>query len=72
MGGPGASDRPAVSDLATALALVLVIEGCLWALFPNAMRRAAVAAAAMAPQMLRLGGLLFAALGVGAVWLIRR
>lgn len=61
-----------MSDLATALALVLVIEGCLWALFPNAMRRAAATATEMAPQVLRLGGLLFAAIGVGAVWLIRR
>jgi hypothetical protein len=58
-------------ELFTLLALVLVVEGCLWALFPDAMRRAAARAMAMPTQTLRVGGLAFAVVGVLAVWLIR-
>jgi uncharacterized protein YjeT (DUF2065 family) len=61
-----------MKDLATALALVLVLEGCLWALFPNAMRRAAARVEKLPMQSLRMGGVAFAAVGVLAVWLIRR
>ncbi|MEZ5861987.1 MAG: DUF2065 family protein [Geminicoccaceae bacterium] len=32
-----------MQDLLTASALVLVLEGALWALFPDAMKRAAAA-----------------------------
>jgi uncharacterized protein YjeT (DUF2065 family) len=60
-----------MQDLLTALALVLVVEGVLWALFPDRMRQAAARASAMEDQKLRMGGLVFAALGVAAVWLIR-
>lgn len=59
-------------DLATAVALVFVIEGCLWALFPAGMKRAAARVDGLPQQSLRLGGLAFAAMGVFAVWLIRR
>jgi uncharacterized protein YjeT (DUF2065 family) len=62
---------PGMSDLATALALVLVIEGCLWALFPDGMRRAAASIGEIPARTLRAGGLACAAAGVGAVWLIR-
>lgn len=58
-------------ELLTALALVLVVEGCCWALFPDAMRRAAARAMAMPTQTLRTGGVAFAVAGVFAVWLIR-
>lgn len=58
-------------DLATAAALVLVIEGVLWSLFPLAMRNAARRAAELDAGPLRIGGLIFAALGVLAVWMIR-
>jgi uncharacterized protein YjeT (DUF2065 family) len=60
-----------VKDLATALALVLVIEGMLHALFPEAMKRMVVQVLAMPAPALRLAGLLAACLGVTAVWLIR-
>src|SRR5260370_35504774 len=43
-------------DLWTALALVLVIEGALYALFPDGMKRAAVRALSIPPQTLRLAG----------------
>jgi hypothetical protein len=59
-------------DLGTALALVLVIEGILYALFPQAMKRAAARAMAVPPQVLRLAGLAVACLGVALVWLVRR
>jgi uncharacterized protein YjeT (DUF2065 family) len=58
-------------DLATALGLVLVLEGLLWAVSPNAMKRAAALALALANEQLRLGGLVAAALGVLLVWLLR-
>ena len=59
-------------DLGTALALVLVIEGILWALFPNGMKQAAARAAILDSGPLRLGGLAFAVVGVLLVWVIRR
>ena len=63
--------RP-MTDVWTALALVLVIEGALYALFPDGMRRAAARALLVPPQALRLAGLTAACVGVALVWLIRR
>jgi uncharacterized protein YjeT (DUF2065 family) len=60
-----------MTDLATALALVLVVEGTLWALFPNGMKQAAARAALLDSGPLRAGGLAFVVLGVLLVWLIR-
>ena len=60
-----------MSDLLTALALVLVIEGIAYALAPDGMRRAAAAAAALPAAQLRIGGLAAAVLGVALVWIIR-
>ena len=59
-------------DLWTALALVLVIEGALYALFPEGMKRVAARALLVPPQALRLAGLAAACIGVIVVWLIRR
>jgi uncharacterized protein len=59
-------------DLWTALALVLVIEGVLYALFPEGMKRAAARAMAVPPQSLRIAGLAAVFLGVALVWLVRR
>ncbi len=59
------------SDLITALALVLVIEGALYALFPEAMKRAILGIAEMPAVMLRNAGLGAAAVGVVIVWLVR-
>jgi uncharacterized protein len=59
-------------ELATGLALVLVIEGVLYALFPDGMKRIAAQAMQVSPQILRLSGLLVAATGVVIVWLLRR
>lgn len=58
-------------DLGTALALVLVVEGVLWSLFPDAMKQAAARAIMMESGQLRIGGLAFAGFGVLVVWFIR-
>jgi uncharacterized protein len=59
-------------DLGTGVALVLVIEGILYALFPEAMKRAAARTLMVPPQTLRLAGLAAACAGVVGVWLVRR
>jgi uncharacterized protein len=59
-------------DLWTALALVLVIEGILYALLPETMKRVAIRVTVASPQILRAAGLLCAAVGVALVWLVRR
>ena len=59
-------------DLVTGLALVLVIEGILYALFPDGMKRVAARAMVVPPQVLRAAGLLAASFGVVIVWLLRR
>jgi uncharacterized protein YjeT (DUF2065 family) len=58
-------------DLATAFALVLVLEGLLWAISPSAMKRAAALALNLANEHLRIGGVLVVAIGVGLLWLLR-
>jgi uncharacterized protein YjeT (DUF2065 family) len=58
-------------DFLTALALVLVIEGILYALFPEAMKRAAARAVLVPAHVLRMAGLAAAAIGVILVWLFR-
>ncbi len=60
-----------MTDLATALALVVVLEGLLWAVSPDAMKRAAAMALNLANEQLRMGGLVAVAVGVALVWLVR-
>jgi uncharacterized protein len=59
-------------DLLTALALILVIEGIVYALLPESMKRLAARATTTPAQALRLGGLVAACLGVILVWALRR
>lgn len=59
-------------ELLTALALVLVIEGALYALFPEHMQRAMAMVMELPPSSLRLAGLAGTVTGVALVWLIRR
>lgn len=61
-----------MKDFLTALALILVIEGIVYALFPETMRRLALRTTRTPAQSLRLGGLAAAVIGVAAVWLLRR
>jgi uncharacterized protein YjeT (DUF2065 family) len=58
-------------DLVIAFALVLVIEGLLYALFPDAMKRMMESVMSMPSSSIRSAGLLSAIVGVGIVWLIR-
>ena len=60
-----------MSDLATALALAIAIEGILYALFPDGMKRMMASVFEMPSQQLRTAGLMAALLGVGLVWMIR-
>ena len=60
-----------MSDLLTALALALAIEGTLYALFPEAMQRAMLYVLDQPRGSLRTAGVAAAALGVGIVWLVR-
>jgi len=68
----GERSARSMTDLTTALALVLVVEGTLWALFPEQMKQAAARAALLDSGPLRMGGLASVLLGVGLVWLLRR
>ena len=58
-------------DFLTALALILVIEGIVYAVAPDAMRRLAARAISTPAQMLRIGGLIAACVGVVLVWALR-
>lgn len=58
-------------DFLTALALVLVIEGLLYAAFPAAMKRMIEAALEAPDVVLRRTGLAAAVIGLTAVWLLR-
>jgi len=60
-----------VTDLLTALALVLVIEGLVLALAPEAPRRLLQHLSELPPPLLRLGGVGAVALGTFFVWLLR-
>ncbi len=60
-----------MTDLLTALALVLVIEGLVLALVPDMPRRLYALLSEMRPEQLRVAGVTAAALGVLFVWLLR-
>ena len=60
-----------MDDLFTGLALVLVIEGSLYALFPNFMRELSLKVREISPTTLRTAGLVAAVAGVALVWLVR-
>jgi uncharacterized protein YjeT (DUF2065 family) len=62
---------PGWSDLATALGLVLVIEGLLLALMPDMLKRLVAEILAQPARALRFGGLISAAIGLAVVWLVR-
>jgi uncharacterized protein YjeT (DUF2065 family) len=60
-----------VSDFVTAVGLVFLFEGIVFAAFPRATRHAMAAAAQTAEQHLRLIGLASAVVGILIVWAIR-
>ena len=57
--------------LLLAFGLVLVIEGLLYALFPDAMLRMMKMIVTMPAGNLRIAGLVAVSVGVAAVWTIR-
>ena len=60
-----------MQDLIVALGLVLVIEGALWALFPDYFTRMLEAARELPEPMLRYAGVAAVILGSLIVWLVR-
>lgn len=57
--------------LATAIGLVLVLEGLFYALSPNGMKRLMVQILDMPSGNLRIGGMVAMVAGVLIVWLLR-
>ncbi|KZM48493.1 DUF2065 domain-containing protein [Labrenzia sp. OB1] len=60
-----------MSELMTALGLVLVVEGVLYALAPGGMKAVMRSALETPDQTLRVAGLVAAGVGVFLVWIIR-
>ena len=60
-----------VSDFLSAICLVLVIEGTLFALFPERMKQAMIRLSDLESSWLRRIGLGAAVFGVMVVWLVR-
>ncbi|WP_138379416.1 DUF2065 domain-containing protein [Luteithermobacter gelatinilyticus] len=60
-----------MNDLLMALGLVLVIEGILYALFPEQMRRMMRAALELSEMSLRISGLVAVILGIGIIYAMK-
>ncbi len=60
-----------MQDLVVAIALLFVIEGLLWAGFPERMKAAVRHLLEVPPAVLRQGGLVAMAAGVLIVWWVR-
>jgi uncharacterized protein YjeT (DUF2065 family) len=58
-------------ELATALGLVLVIEGLLYASAPGSLKQLMLQLQAVPDDALRMAGVSAVAIGVGLVWLAR-
>jgi uncharacterized protein len=60
-----------MTDFLAALGLVFVIEGLVFAAFPEVARRAVATMTQTPDQALRVVGILSAVLGLTVVWLVR-
>jgi uncharacterized protein YjeT (DUF2065 family) len=60
-----------VRDFLAAVGLVLVIEGLVYGGFPRLARKLASEVVGTPENVLRIGGLVAIAAGVGVVWLVR-
>ncbi len=60
-----------MSDLITAIGLVLVLEGLAYAVFPGGLKRMMSMAQSTPDEVLRRSGLIALALGVVIVWFVR-
>ncbi|MHA1536406.1 MAG: DUF2065 domain-containing protein [Alphaproteobacteria bacterium] len=61
-----------METLAAAVALVLVVEGALYALFPGGMKRMLAEIMRMPESMIRNAGLVATALGLAILYLLYR
>ena len=60
-----------MTEFLIAIAMAIAIEGMLYTLFPQGMRRMMAMVLTYAPEKLRLFGLIMAVIGVGLVWVIK-
>ncbi|WDR05360.1 DUF2065 domain-containing protein [Devosia rhodophyticola] len=60
-----------MSDLFAALALAIMVEGLLYAAFPEQMKRALASLLALPVPQLRLTALFVAAVGLVLLWVVR-
>lgn len=60
-----------MTEVATAIGLVLALEGALYALFPDLMKRMAQQVLQSPGDSLRVAGVVSVAIGVVLVWLVR-
>jgi uncharacterized protein YjeT (DUF2065 family) len=60
-----------VGDFIAAIGLVLVIEGLVYGGFPHLAKKLGVEVQTVPENVLRIGGLVAIAAGVGIVWLVR-
>ena len=60
-----------MSELIVAIGLVFVIEGLLYAAFPNAMKRMLAEVLNTPDQALRTAGIIGVGVGVFIVWLVK-
>ena len=60
-----------MSEVVVAVGLILALEGALYALFPDLMRRLAANVVQTPGDTLRIAGVVSAAAGVAFVWLVR-
>jgi uncharacterized protein YjeT (DUF2065 family) len=59
-----------LAEVLAGVAVVLAVEGLLYAVAPGAMRRAIASLAALPDDRLRIGGLAAAGLGIALAWLL--
>ena len=60
-----------MDDFLTAIGLAVAIEGVVYALFPEQMKRMLSQVLAQPPMALRVAGLIAATVGVVVVWWVR-
>ena len=60
-----------MSEVIAAVGLILALEGALYALFPDVMRKMAAQVVQTPGDTLRIVGVVSAAAGVAVVWLVR-
>jgi uncharacterized protein YjeT (DUF2065 family) len=61
-----------MEEIGLAFGLILALEGALYALFPNGMKKMMLLVMAQPSENLRLTGLGTAIVGVGIIWFMRR